>query len=218
MSAADRANQRARSTLTEYERAEARVTLFRAIEEHARVVVEDLQNCSPEDWAARWFARKRWAVRQARATKSVWADAPARRSGMEFLVFPKGMMAGIRHRRFGEFEYQSWNPLSEDKSKAKERLRAEFIAHLKAEMDEYADEIGYKRQRFRANLERNARWLVLYQFSEKTYGKIAQTENRGKNERDVSPNKVHKAVEAFAQLIDLPLRKGNRRGRPFESQ
>ena len=53
-------------------------------------------------------------------------------------------MAGIRHRRFEEFEYQSWNPLSEKKTEAKEWLRVEFEAHLKAELDEYSEEIGYK--------------------------------------------------------------------------
>lgn len=215
MSAADRANQRARSTLTEYERAEARVSLFRALEEHASFVVRDLRDRSPEDWAARWFAGRRWAIRQATATKSAWADTPSARSRLEFRRFPKGMMAGIRHRRFGRFDYRDWNPLAETKTQAKGRLRAEFLAHLKAEMDSYGDEIGYKPKPSRKHTERDAKWFVLYQYGEKTCGEIALDEDGEKTKRDMTANRVQKAVESFAMLVDLPLRKGNRRGRPF---
>ena len=218
MSESDQTRPSGHTTLTEYDRANARVFFFQAIERDGKKVIEDLIDSSAQDWASRWFAGREWAVRQGERTKSIWADSPKAQERLQFQMFPKGLMAGIEHRRFGTFEYRAWNPLSENKSNAKSRLQEEFRAHLKAEMDEYAREIGYTRRRSRNNLERDARWLVLYQFFEQTFGQIAQAENRGKTSHDVGAPKVQKAVEAFAVLINLPLRQGNRRGRPAETE
>jgi hypothetical protein len=209
---------RARGTLSEFSRAKARVALFVAIENHCTFVLRDLQSNSAEDWARRWFSGQRWAIRQAIATKEVWADSPKARSRLRFEVFPKGLMAGIRHRRSGKFEYLSWNPLREGKSEARRRLQAELLKHLDAEMDAYAEEIGWSAKSPRRNLERNANWFAIYQFTEKTCGEIALEEDRGKSKREMTANTVQKAVENFAELVGLPLRKGNRPGRPSEAQ
>ncbi len=213
MSPPERLNQSAKSTLSEYERAKARVMLFLALEKHGKAVVRDLLDSSPEEWANKWFSGEEWAIRQAGRTKDLWAYSPKTLKQLNFGSFPKGLTKGSG---VGQFGYRLWNPLMENKSEARKRLESRFLAHLTAEMDAHASQIGWRPKRGRQNMERDAKWFALYQFSNKTAGEIALAENKGRVDRECSANKVGKAVMRFAEVVGLPVREGNRSGRPRE--
>lgn len=193
--------------------------LFFAIEELAPHVVEDLTSSTPEQWAKRWFDARPEAEGQARRTIEVWSSSPTTKESRKFGLIHAGF-EGLIGPVARSFEYVGWNPQSESRAQARERIVAELTAHLDREMTNQDPEGAWRPVAKPKETVRDVRWFVLYQYGGQAAATIAAAEEPDPTEsvRTVTPNQVDQAIRRLAKKFGIRQRTGNPPGRPPENR
>ena len=161
--------------------------------------------------ANRWFNGARWAATAASIAKDNWASTSEEPSQLTFGRYGGGLFAGRQIQNAAPFEYAPWNPDRENASEYRSRVKSEFTKHLNSQIEAQKQIGQIARLPDDEKLERDARWLVRYQFCLESFAEIARGDELAMT---VSPDTVRKAVQNLALMIELDLRAPDPAGRP----
>ena len=197
--------------LSVHARHEARCELLRTMEAKAPEVVRSLRELGPSDWATKLFGRAELARRQGEITLDAWAISPSSEKNGEFARYAPVFYRGLDVKSASSFTYKPWNPNREARGAFRQRILRHFTRHIDEEIAAQDEKAALPEIPAFRNLERDAAWLVHYQFLGFSYTRIAQGVDG--NERATTAA-VRKAVQALAAVVEIDLRQPDPAGRP----
>ena len=190
------------------EREGARALFLRELVSLCPHVVDDLTQKNAQDWAATVrLEGARWVTdwvdgAQAALQKVKSRGEPLRPEHLSYYgepypdplgMFPKSELTGVIEA----------NPLEEGRDTFMKRVEEHWQARVA-----YLEELGYAHTNPKPKID-HLRWLIQYQVKGESFTEIAR-DVKG----DHAKKTVTEAIKAVAALIDLPLRKPQRGGRP----
>jgi hypothetical protein len=133
-------------------------------------------------------------------TLGAWDQDPAKLDALEWAI-PQNLLGGPRYAGTSDYE---WNPQTEGRGSAWDRIIGEFKTGLRdymAEKEKAQEEAGREKAPRRFAI-RHFDWLVLYQVLETPYYQIAKTEYVKKaGQMKAAVNFVTRAVKDAAELV-----------------
>jgi hypothetical protein len=125
-------------------------------------------------------------------------------------------MAGVIKTKRKTFDYESWNPQREGRGEFKKRTLSLLADQIDQDRDDDGQGTKWHPVQGTWNLERDARWFVLYQFGGMRPSEIARLENETPDaaDRSASATRVAKAVSRISRHLGLQKKTGKPTGRP----